>query len=398
MNSVYISRHLSSNKIRIIKEILKKYNAIYTDNRNEANLVIEKILPFNITPNQPKTITARCLFLMDVDLINPFTYESHFNYLNNLFLRNKTFDFINCSENMIKQCTELIMSMDGTISKDNPSYFLTEIYSDEQKMNCVHVDWIFHLQYSDTYIYPNIYLANAQKNKHQEPKLAKKISEKHYMKYTIEFLQKAYDLKKKKKYSYARLKRELELLDPLNENLRKEDFEVFSDACRLGFARLRGMKLEKPLSRDIYSHYKSMSSFEINDKKFPSEQIRNSVLCGEIKHSGKWASSETSHLIYILNESFYTGTIFNKKGKIDWPYIASHVQGRNPRACQDKYLNLVKDGFIDDFEKAKKVEVVDKRMFNKFLRKAFTNEQENLIMQEIYRRIDNEELVTTKDI
>lgn len=93
-----------------------------------------------MSPTQPKTITSNCFLLMNEDLINPFLYENNFNYLNNLFLRNKTFDFINCTEDVIKQCTLLIKTMDGKITNPNPDYYLTDKYNDDKIQNCVDVN------------------------------------------------------------------------------------------------------------------------------------------------------------------------------------------------------------------------------------------------------------------
>lgn len=396
MYSVFISKEIGPKKLNIIKEIIQKYDAIITDDINEANLIVENNLSMlNMSPTQPKTITADCLILMNDDLIN-------FNYLSNIFLRNKTFDFINCSDDTINQCTILIKTMDDKISKENPDYYLTDTFIKEKIPNCVHVNWLYQLQHSSTYIFPHNYLSctkNFNSPKTKQKIITKSIQDKqeHHFDYTNSFIKMAFEMQKKYKYSFDRLKRELEMLNPLNKKLKEEKLDVFIDACQIGFAKLRSMP-NTDESIDIYSQYQDQCKPDLNDKKYPSEQIRSSILCGPFKHTGRWSYSETRHLIYILNESFYTGSIFNKKNKIDWPYVASHIPGRNPKCCQDKYCQLVKEHAIDDFEKNKKDEIIDKRTFNKILRKSFTKEQENLILQEIYRRIKEEQLVTTKDI
>lgn len=153
MYSVFISKEIGPKKLNIIKEIIQKYDAIITDDINEANLIVENNLSMlNMSPTQPKTITADCLILMNDDLIN-------FNYLSNIFLRNKTFDFINCSDDTINQCTILIKTMDDKISKENPDYYLTDTFIKEKIPNCVHVNWLYQLQHSSTYIFPHNYLS-----------------------------------------------------------------------------------------------------------------------------------------------------------------------------------------------------------------------------------------------
>ena len=77
--------------------------------------------------------------------------------------------------------------------------------------------------------------------------------------------------------------------------------------------------------------------------------------------------------------------------------VSSYVTGRCPQACEDKYRMMVKKGELDPLE-INKTETVPETMLNKILHKAFTQEQEIRILEEILIRIDNGCPITKMDI
>ena len=126
--------------------------------------------------------------------------------------------------------------------------------------------------------------------------------------------------------------------------------------------------------------------------------LKNSVLFGFIKHEGRWSQNETRRLIFVLHESAFTGNLFNAENDIDWIFVAKNVPGRTPDSCMRKYLLLVENGDIDQIENADITLKIQNNEFQRAFRKAFMNEQENEIYDEIIQRLNRNELVRTIDI
>lgn len=64
--------------------------------------------------------------------------------------------------------------MDGSITKENPNYYLIELDTKPNFPNCVLVDWIYRLKCSNEYIFPQNFVNYNKKAVH--PKRPAKIS------------------------------------------------------------------------------------------------------------------------------------------------------------------------------------------------------------------------------
>ena len=72
----------------------------------------------------------------------------------------------------------------------------------------------------------------------------------------------------------------------IQQKFKRRKLDIFIDVCQIGFAKLRSMTKTDD-SHYIYEQYHDQCTLSLNDKKYPSQQIRSSVLCRSLKHTGK---------------------------------------------------------------------------------------------------------------
>ena len=216
MYSAFVDTQISQSDLLHIQQIITKYDGIITDDSENADIIIKNNGFIIDLVLRRKIYTINCIYTMEKELINPFTYTGQSNILINLFLKNKTFSFYNCTDATIKNCSKLIQMMDGSITKENPDYYLIELDTKPNFPNCVLVDWIYRLKCSNEYIFPQNFVNYNKKAVHPkrpaknlkiEPTLPKKESK---FQYTTSFIMQAKSIQKTHKYSYKRLKKELE--------------------------------------------------------------------------------------------------------------------------------------------------------------------------------------------
>lgn len=343
---------------------------------------------------------------MEKELINPFTYTGQSNILINLFLKNKTFSFYNCTDATIKNCSKLIQMMDGSITKENPDYYLIELDTKPNFPNCVLVDWIYRLKCSNEYIFPQNFVNYNKKAVHPkrpaknlkiEPTLPKKESK---FQYTTSFIMQAKSIQKTHKYSYKRLKKELEHFNNGQySDLKNEDIVSFKNALQLGQSRLKCMKEIMQVKDVVDDYHKEVPSFNAN-KESEYSLFMKSILCGKVKHEGRWADCETRQLLFVLNvavEESSSQCLFNERKKIDWIFVAKHVPGRTPKSCQDKYYQLLENGLVQDIE-TKYEEQIPFPHLVKFYQRAFLPKQEEQLHNKILNMLNDGQLITAKDI
>lgn len=392
----YIEPLISEKKKKTVSDIIVKFGGSITTSESKANIIIRrKLFICDHSTTKTKSYSVKCIEMMDKEVINPFTFSCDSNAIINLHLRNKSFSFVNCSDEVVKQCSALIQMMCGKIKKNNPNYFLTSIRSKENA-TCILTDWLYALQNSSSYIFPHDFLASDIPDLKATPETTISLEIKDRcdsFQFSREFFQDAYVMMKSKRYSYPRLKKELQLIDKYSR-LRNENLLTFIDACQIGFAQLRTQEKHET---NAYSDYLHSLPSGNNMRKGKASDLRNSVLRGNIKQSGRWSSTETRQLLYILQKGQYTHSIFNQYGNIDWVFVASNITGRVPKACEDKYKSMLRRGEIDQIEKNQDEPIPEIR-FNKLLHKAFTPSQEEEILSEVLRRIDEGIPVAKYDI
>ena len=241
MHSVYLSPDIQQKKISKINMIISKYDGLIVEDQSQANLIIKnKTSPFDSHPTA-QIISTQCLFMMDNELINPLTYNYSFKCLNNIFLKNKSFSFHNCSLIHIQQCSIYIKMMDGELNDESPNYYLVENTINPPYTNCVLIDWIYALQNSSVYINPSNYasqktisLHNSNGQRTYQTLSLTPLKPKFI--YTSDFILHAKSIQKQRRYNYENLKKELERTYP---NLKFESFETFVDELKLGFSLLK---------------------------------------------------------------------------------------------------------------------------------------------------------------
>ena len=395
MSTAFIDPSMPDKKQKMAHDIISKYNGLITKTKSDADIIIQDLISiFDYQNAQIRTYSLKCLQTLDKELLNPFTFQTESKCLMNLHLRNKTFNFINCSEKVAKICTIYILMMDGKIQKNNPDYYLTDNKSIEENSEYISTDWIYSLVNSSLYIYPQKYLVkNLSKFMPKQSKMLDMLSSSSNFQYSEKFIQKAYELQKANKYSFPRLKKELEQISDYS-NLCNENIKTFIDACQIGFAQLRARKERLD---DIYKVFLNTSSPIIDKKKKKKSYLRTLTLCGDVKHSGRWSESETRQLIFILEKGKCTKEMFNKFGNIDWCFIASHVNGRDAKSCEDKYRSMLAKNEIEEIQQSE-MDPIPEEKFNKMLHKAFTPAQETEILNEILDKIDQGIPVTKLDI
>lgn len=75
-----------------------------------------------------------------------------------------------------------------------------------------------------------------------------------------------------------------------------------------------------------------------------------------------------------------------------------HIEGRIPKACSDKYRDLLKKNKIENIEEKHTNECITEEKFIHLLNKAFTPDQEKEILTYILQLIDDGKFLTSKDI
>lgn len=182
MNKAFVLSSLPDDEIKKIGSLISKYNGELCSNVEEADLIIvENISYRDYSSDEFKRfkakliLTYRCLLNMDFELINPFTYKTEKRYLQNIFLRNKSFCFIDTAEATIKHCTYLIDIMDGQVFQTSPDYYITDSKESKKDHICISTSWLYSLQNSSVYIYPNNFVVNKESNKSNSIKLVKQI-------------------------------------------------------------------------------------------------------------------------------------------------------------------------------------------------------------------------------
>lgn len=386
MTCAYIDPYISEKKKKMIADIIvSKFDGTITDIEDNADIIIKKnIFIMDFTKAKKKTYSIECLQMMSKEVINPFSFQSQYNCFINLYLRNKSFSLVNCSSTNQSHYSALIRMMGGEITTDIPDYKLTDKDDDDESL--FSVNWLIELQQSNTYIYPELFQL---KNIHKKRKI-KKTKEKDFIQptqegekfnYSKEFLDTAYKIRQKNKYSFSRLKHVLQSM-PEYRSLRNENLKSFIDACKIGFSMIRSVHP----TIDLYHDYKLETPNALRTS-FNNTLLRNSVIFGNQKHSGPWSESETRQLLFVLNQGKFTHEMFNKFGNINWIFVSSHISGRCPKSCEDKYRLMIREGSCEEIEKLE--EPIPVTMYNKLLHKAFTQEQEMEILDEILNRIDN---------
>lgn len=154
MHSAFIDAQINQSDFLHVEQIITKNDGIITDDSEKADIIIKNNGFIMDLILKKKIYTINCLFTMEKELINPFTYTGQSKILINLFLRNKTFSFYKCTDATMKNCSKLIQMMDGSITTENPDYYLIEHNTEPINSNSVLVDWIYSLKCSNEYIFP----------------------------------------------------------------------------------------------------------------------------------------------------------------------------------------------------------------------------------------------------
>ena len=402
MIAIYIDESFNARETKEIKEIIHKYNGVQVENIQQAEIVIQKtITVLDINRSNIKIYSKKFLTMMDNELINPLTYQSKSNCLINNYLKNKTFGFYNLTDAEMHRYKALIKMMDGEINSINPEYLIANKHLSSNKdpinENIILVSWIDALIGSTKYIYPKKFLltnmndSDYSKKKEQVTPNIEKVNQRSNFTYTLEFFEEAKRIQQTTKLSFPRLKKEMIFKYP---NLAKEDNEIFKEACQIGFARMQDAKYVQDSSHPIQDE----SPSSLFSKKSNYKIMSNTVLSGPFRHKGRWSQRETRQLIFILRKGYSTKQIFQENAKIDWPYVAMHVNGRTPKMCMDKYRELINKHQIEDLENDQIKDFITEEKFNKRLNKAFTPNQEKEILSQIQSRINDGKIVTSKDI
>ena len=390
---------INSNQMARVKEIISKNGGYLVDDKNYAKFIITKdIFLNNYEQYTVQTISLRCLYMMDNELVNPFKFDYTFICYINIFLKNKTFSFYNVDKIQLKQCSILVQMMGGKIINEYPDYFLCDKNSIPTHSNCVEINWIYALQYSKRYISPVSFSFRTQhfqeKNHFQLPieKYTQEIGPTKFD-YSIDFIFQAKKIQKDKKLSYKALKTEME---HTYVELRKENFEDFEKEIKMGAINLNGIS-KKQGKFGFYNTYMSDASSCIKKTMTKSSILMNSVPCGSVRHQGRWIDCEERQLLFVLNEGSCTGSIFNERGRIDWLKVASKIPGRTLKSCQDKYHQMLTNGIINDIE-IERNDPIPENQFNKMIKKSLYPQQEEELYEKIITRLDRGELITPKDI
>ena len=160
MNFAYLDPTLDNGEKEKACNIIKHFEGEITCLKEKANLIIKHDISISERSERSiRTISSKCLMMFYREVINPFSYNSENLCLQNIFLRNKSFCFINCSEANFKRFSNMIHNMDGNISNENPDFFISDKLDIElETLNCISVNWIEVLYNSSFYRYPQKYL------------------------------------------------------------------------------------------------------------------------------------------------------------------------------------------------------------------------------------------------
>ena len=199
--------------------------------------------------------------------------------------------------------------------------------------------------------------------------------------FTNAFLEECFNLHQYPTYfKYSELQKEMEKKDHEVKNI---DPETFKDECQSAFSYIRQ---EKKFPFSCYSNFVSLINAEYNKNIANSnsnfEEQFNSIHCGLVKKQGPWSKSETDILIQVILD------MINADGKIDWIEVSRHIVGRTGKSCYDKFrsLNLISK---------KKVIPIN---FNTMLLAAFTDFEEDEMIDEILDKINHKVMVTLNDV
>lgn len=154
MLSAYIDKTIKESQLAHAISIITRNNGMVVEDKDKADLIVKKIVTISDNASKSKIYSLNCLFMMEKELINPFTYKGQSKVLINLFLKNRSFSFYQCSALNVKNCSILIQMMDGVINNENPDYYLTELNSKTIYPNSVLISWIYALRVSPIFIFP----------------------------------------------------------------------------------------------------------------------------------------------------------------------------------------------------------------------------------------------------
>ena len=181
MKKLYASPTFSASKIDNIKKIIARYDGELCSNMQEANIIVLDQITYGIKFSRDyEKIKAKliisylCLQNMDFELMNPFTYKTSQKFLQNTYLRNKTFSFINTSDKTTKACTNIINSLDGKVVNENADYYLSELKEPCQGKTIISISWLYALQFSSCYLQPFLFIIEKKRNNEKEIHIEKK--------------------------------------------------------------------------------------------------------------------------------------------------------------------------------------------------------------------------------
>ena len=447
----YIDKTVAEKQRYHISQIITNYGGSICKKIEEANIIVVNNIYsecYCTYANVKLVLSYRCLIEMENEAINPFKYKAKSRYLQNIYLHNKTFDFVDVPENQIKNLTFIINSMDGIITNENPEYYLSIDTPSNENLNCVSINWIYTLQHSSLYVNPKDYLIinqlfpkkanksniNYAKNAPIMPLIKKKfvlpiftnveeqptlefhkqdthiqqkstqtlmtsnaekpiIDNDNKFHYDNSFIFLAFIEKKKNKYSYERLKHVMTRFYP---KLKDVDIAEFKDSCKFCFSLLKSINNDINHCLDYFTQYKEITKQLTHYLNCSPAEKMNIVQPGFVQRKGPWSDTEIKNFKFILMEKSHQKTIY-KKGKIDWITTARYIPGRTPRSCYDLYLRLKKSNEIEPLENIISLKDPEKR-YNKIIYKSFTPTQEIEILNSILDKIDNGELVTIVDV
>ena len=105
------------------------------------------------------------------------------------------------------------------------------------------------------------------------------------------------------------------------------------------------------------------------------------------------SQTETEPLINTIIEKSELSDILDEDKKINLIKVAKCIKGRSAKACYDKFKSIPKSQVILEHQKHKLI-----HNLNPIFLAAFTDFEENELLQEILNRIDNKEKVTLFDV
>lgn len=449
MKNVYIDKIFTENQKKYLSEVITKYHGAISNDSNNSDLLIlyqidESLRKKFIEIDNAKAsliVSFNCIREMDHNEINPFEYKSENKLLQNIYLRQKSFCFSDIPYEKIQFYSSVIKQLDGKIVDKDSDFILTEKSIQNSPSNCVYVDWICALQYL---LNPSEYLLNkkVKQNRLPIPIVEKKDAKKQLFtipilkkdsknkksdnnqfslskqfmnksdncsnsnfnnspqnfQYTDKFIQAAYEMKVQYKYSYAKLKSEMEIEYP---DLRSESDDRFKDACKYCFSHIKA-KQNMFFGTDNYSNFLHLIDNLKGYLKSDYYQNMNKVQLGNIQRIGPWSESEERHLKFILIEGSFNSQIFSVTSKtkesINWVKVARYIPERTGKSIYDKYKRMIKSGDFQKIEKRRIQKTNGNKIFNLLIHRALNNQQENELLSKILSMINGGQEITVADV